>query len=161
MKVDIALAGTEEWRTLRDVRLRALAEAPYAFGSTLDRELAFDREDWVGRLAAGRTFFARQGDHVVGLASYYEEEGREGERQLVSMWVDPAARGSGAAPGLVVAVRSAAAAEGARSLTLFVADGNDRARRLYERLGFRSTGERQSLPSDPSIGEERYAVALP
>lgn len=58
------------------------------------------------------------------------------------------------------AVREAAEREGARVLTLFVADGNDRARRLYERLGFRSTGERQPLPSDPARGEERYAVRL-
>jgi len=96
----------------------------------------------------------------VGLVSYYVEPGREDERQLVSMWVDPRARGSGAAVQLVAAVREAAAVEGARVLTLFVADGNDRARRLYERLGFRPTGERQPLPSDPARSEERYAVRL-
>lgn len=159
ISVDRASAG--DWRTLRDVRLRALTEAPYAFGSTLERELAFDESTWRERAAAGRTFLARRAGQVVGVVGYCTEEGREDERQLVSMWVDPYARGSGAAELLVAAVREAAAAEGARALTLFVADGNDRARRLYQRLGFRPTGERQELPSDPCRGEERYAVRLP
>lgn len=151
----------QDWRTLRDVRLRALTEAPQAFGSTLERELAFEESTWRERAAAGRTFLAVRAGQVVGLAGYYAEPGREKERQLVSMWVDPYARGSGAAALLVAAVREAAAAEGARTLTLFVADGNDRARRLYERLGFRSTGERQELPSDPLRQEERFALPLP
>jgi ribosomal protein S18 acetylase RimI-like enzyme len=150
----------QDWRELRDVRLRALAESPRAFGSTLARELGYDERTWRERAAALRTFLARLDGDVVGLVSFYVEEGREDERQLVSMWVDPRARGSGAAAQLVAAVREAASDEGARVLTLFVADGNDRARRLYERLGFRSTGERQPLPSDPARGEERYAVRL-
>jgi ribosomal protein S18 acetylase RimI-like enzyme len=156
----IVRVTAQDWRTLRDVRLRALAEAPRAFGFTLERELGYDERTWRERAGAGRTFLARLAGDVVGLVSFYVEEGREAERQLVSMWVDPRARGTGVAALLVAAVREAAATEGARVLTLFVADGNDRARRLYERLGFRSTGERQPLPSDPARGEERYAVRL-
>ncbi|PFG39898.1 acetyltransferase (GNAT) family protein [Georgenia soli] len=158
--ITVERVSEQDWRTLRDVRLRALAEAPQAFGSTLERELAFDESTWRERAAAGRTFLALRAGQVVGLAGYYVEPGHEDERQLVSMWVDPYARGSGAAALLVSAVREAAAAEGARTLTLFVADGNDRARHLYERLGFRSTGERQALPSDPLRGEERFALSL-
>ena len=158
--VRIVRVTGRDWRTLREVRLHALAEAPSAFGSTLERELAYEEHTWRERAGAGRTFLARLDGDVVGLVSYYVEPGREDERQLVSMWVDPRARGSGAAVQLVAAVREAAAVEGARVLTLFVADGNDRARRLYEGLGFRPTGERQPLPSNPARGEERYAVRL-
>ncbi|MFH5821504.1 GNAT family N-acetyltransferase [Georgenia sp. AZ-5] len=160
MDVVVSRAGAAEWRTVREVRLRALAADPAAFGSTLAREQAFGDDVWRGRAGAGRTFLARRGGAVVGIASYYVEEGREDERQLVSMWVAPEARGSGIAPLLVGAVRDAAAAEGAAALTLFVAQGNEAARRLYERLGFRPTGEIQALPSDPSRGEERYALPL-
>jgi ribosomal protein S18 acetylase RimI-like enzyme len=46
------------------------------------------------------------------------------------------------------------------AVTLWIADGNARARRLYERLGFVSTGRRQSLPSDPSVGEEELIRRL-
>ena len=158
--ITVERVSEQDWRTLREVRLRALTEAPHAFGSTLERELAFDESTWRERAAAGRTFLARRAGQVVGLAGYYAEPGRADERQLVSMWVDPYARGSGAAALLVTAVREAAAAEGARTLTLFVADGNDRARCLYERLGFRCTGERRALPSDPLRDEERFAVPM-
>jgi len=158
--ITVASVTAREWRILRDVRLRALTDAPHAFGSTLERELAYGEDVWRERAAAGRTFLARRAGQVVGLVGYYAEPGRDDERQLVSMWVDPYARGCGAAELLVAAVRAAVAAEGVRTLTLFVADGNEGARRVYERLGFRTTGERQALPSDPTRAEERYALSL-
>ena len=52
------------------------------------------------------------------------------------------------------------AADGARTVSLWVGDGNARARRLYERLGFTGAGERQPLFSDPRIGEERMERVL-
>jgi RimJ/RimL family protein N-acetyltransferase len=38
---------------------------------------------------------------------------------------------------------------------------NAHARALYERCGFTLTGERQPLPSDPSIGEVAMSRTLP
>ncbi|KAE8763674.1 GNAT family N-acetyltransferase [Georgenia thermotolerans] len=160
MDVTVSAADVAEWRAVREVRLRALAADPGAFGSTLARELAFDDGVWRERVAAGRTFLARRDGVVVGIASFYAEPGRQDERELVGMWVTPEARRTGVAPALVEAVRRAAAAEGAARLTLFIAEGNEPARRLYERLGFRSTGEVQELQSDPCRGQERYALAL-
>ncbi|WP_448073907.1 GNAT family N-acetyltransferase [Georgenia yuyongxinii] len=149
-----------DWPTLKDVRLRALAADPAAFASTLAREQAFEDEVWRERAGAGRSFIARRDGAVVGVVSYYLEDARPGERQLASMWVAPQARRFGVAHALVEAVQEAAAAEGAARLTLFVVDDNDAARRLYERLGFRPTGEVQALPTDPRRSEVRYALAL-
>jgi ribosomal protein S18 acetylase RimI-like enzyme len=44
---------------------------------------------------------------------------------------------------------------------LWVTETNPHARALYERLGFTPTGERQPLPSDPSIGEIAMSRTLP
>jgi GNAT superfamily N-acetyltransferase len=59
---------------------------------------------------------------------------------LMAMWVHPAVRGSGAADELVAAVLDWAKSEGARLVRLNVIQRNDRARRFYERIGFRATG---------------------
>jgi ribosomal protein S18 acetylase RimI-like enzyme len=150
--VDIRLAEPDDWTLLRDVRLRALADAPGAFASTLSREQAFDEAEWRGRITRGPWWLALDGGRAVGLVAAFAED--DDERHLVAMWVDPAHRGSAVAAQLVEAARAWAASDGGRTLILWVADGNERARRFYERLGFRGTGVRQPLPSAPQVGEE-------
>jgi ribosomal protein S18 acetylase RimI-like enzyme len=162
----------DDWELLRDVRLAALSEAPYAFGSTYAREAVFTRETWRGRLSSERsvTFFARRepGNAVLadtgpadrapaGLAGVYVEDGAA---DLVSMWVRPAARGLGVGEALVTAAASWAKANDFGSLFLRVTESNGPARRLYERCGFSPTGESEPLPSDPALPVLRMSRAL-
>ncbi len=73
-----------------------------------------------------------------------------GAWQLVGMWVDPKARGTGVAGTLVETVAGHAAARGADALVLWVTEINDRARAFYRRLGFTPTGARQPVrPDEP------------
>jgi GNAT superfamily N-acetyltransferase len=153
--VDVQRAGPANWETVKLTRLRALADSPRSFGSTLAREVRFDDEEWQRRVAAGNWFLAWSRGCPVGLVAAIAEDGRPDERHLVAMWVEPERRGSGAAAALMKTVCEWARVDGAASVTLWVADGNLRARRFYERLGFCSTGERQPLPSAPEISEER------
>jgi ribosomal protein S18 acetylase RimI-like enzyme len=69
------------------------------------------------------------------------------------MWVSPRARGHGVGEALVSAVTGWAAARGFAAVHLWVTETNSPARRLYERCGFKPTGERKPLPSDPSLHE--------
>ena len=158
--IDVRRVGPDEWTELRDVRLRALADAPYAFASTHAREAAFGEAEWQRRIGGGPWWLARVDGVPVGIVAGYVTEDDGDVRHLVAMWVEPAHRGYGAAAPLVEAVCRWAADDGGRAVSLWVADGNDRARRFYERLGFTGTGERQPLPSDPEIGEERFELPL-
>jgi GNAT superfamily N-acetyltransferase len=153
-----------EWVALRAVRLAALADAPGAFGSTSARELAFDEAEWRRRAANTPTFIAWRGDEPVGLVAVVARQEGDGtgsrrEWELLSMWVSPDARGGGSADLLVSAAAEVARAGSAERLTLWVADGNARARAFYLRAGFRPTGVWQTFRRhDGSTFEEEQLV---
>jgi ribosomal protein S18 acetylase RimI-like enzyme len=130
----------EEWEVLRDVRLRALEDAPDAFATTHAQALARPDDwwrDWAQRSAvdAGQAMFlAWEAAQAVGLAGAYGDRRRF---DVVSMWIDPAHRGRGVASALL---RAALGFAGDAPVYLGVTEGNDAARRLYERHGFVATG---------------------
>ena len=71
--MDIRLVRPGEGHRLRELRLRALADAPDAFGSTLDRECAHGETEWVGWIegwdgSRNALFVAEDGRHWVGMA---------------------------------------------------------------------------------------------
>jgi len=57
---------------------------------------------------------------------------------LDDLFVDPAARGSGAAPALIAAAAEAARARGATLVRWITADDNYRARTAYDRVAMRT-----------------------
>jgi GNAT superfamily N-acetyltransferase len=136
------------------LRLRALADVPEAFGSTLARESAFADTVWVERAthgAAGEdkvSYVAADGDRLVGLATGSLEEGRF---NLFGMFVEPEARRRGVGAALVEAVIGWASDRGATSLYLGVTETNHPAIALYERCGFRPTGTRRPLEHTPAL----------
>ncbi|MFF2833800.1 GNAT family N-acetyltransferase [Cellulosimicrobium cellulans] len=170
MPTTVVRVRPDDWRDLRDVRLRALADAPTAFGSTLAREVALPDDVWHERAAQGRTLLARtvlddgtlaEGDRspcpVVGVAAVVPSPDDPTVAELVSVWVDPGARGTGVAAALLRSADALAVELGARTLALWVTTTNDRALRLYERAGFVRTGATKPLPSDPRLAELRMA----
>jgi GNAT superfamily N-acetyltransferase len=147
---------------LRALRLQALADAPMAFGSTLAREEAFTDEIWCERArhgAAGEdrvTFVAEAGDRWVGLATGIKEPSGDPPRArfaLVGMFVVPGARGQGVGSALVESVADWARERGAQRVYLSVTLTNWSAIRLYQRCGFRPTGNRQPLDHTPAVLE--------
>jgi ribosomal protein S18 acetylase RimI-like enzyme len=151
MKVDVRRLAPDDWQTWRTVRLAALADAPYAYGSTLAREQGFDEARWRGWLsgATGVAVAALSGADPVGAIGIYTGEGNA---MVVAAWVHPATRGQGVGDQLVAEVLDWSREQGYDQVVLRVADGNDPARRLFERNGFVATGERVPLESDPTVG---------
>ena len=144
-------ATPDDWHVVRDLRLLSLETDPESFGSTHAREVTYDEDKWRSRTE--NTFLAWVDGEAVGLAAGVWGQ----EAEVVSLWVAPAHRGAGLGAQLIEAVGQRAAELGATTVTLWVADGNPGARRVYERLRFRTTGQRGLLVSNPEIGQERLA----
>lgn len=150
--MQILRAGPDDWERLRDIRLRALLEAPEAFGSTHERDAAQTEDDWRA-FADGWEGTARQGVFVaadddgrwLGLAVGVVYEADTTLANLYAMWIDPAARGLGAGRRLVDSVVAWAAGTGADRLELCVTQANEPAVALYRSSGFEPTGGRGEL----------------
>ncbi len=70
------------------------------------------------------------------------------EAEILTLAVAPPARRQGVGRGLLAAAAGIAAAHGAQTLFLEVADNNAAARALYEREGFRQAGRRRRYYPD-------------
>jgi GNAT superfamily N-acetyltransferase len=147
----------DDWRLLREVRLAALADAPYAYGSSLAVERDFDEAGWRRRFGSGLWAVARD-QEPVGLVGTYLSDGDT--PMLVAMWVSPGYRGRGVGDLLVTEVLQWAAQNRWSQVVLRVADGNDAARKLFVRHGFTPTGRRQPLESDPGVSTETLSRAI-
>jgi ribosomal protein S18 acetylase RimI-like enzyme len=153
----------DEWERWRAFRLAMLADAPYAFGTTLAEASAYTEETWRERTALMATsedtvlYVADDGADWQASAGGYVEDG---VANVFSVWTRPDARGNGHAEAAVTAVVEWARGRGETEIRLWVTDTNDTARRLYERLGFAGNGTVQPLPSDPRLTESEYALPL-
>jgi ribosomal protein S18 acetylase RimI-like enzyme len=155
--VEISRIGPEDWQVFRDLRLRALRDAPAAFGSRYDDWVGAPESRWRDRVAnVPLNLIARLDGGLAGMASGVLEG--EDEAELISMWVDPAARGSGVADALIVAVVEWAAATG-RTTYLMVRSDNHRAVAAYAKAGFVDLG----VPPDrdPDLPPENKMVPAP
>lgn len=149
MIVRRAVVGDEP--NLRELRLQALSDAPDAFGSTYERELGRTLWDWRRWLSPGVTFILEGPEGASGIVAGSRDAGDPTIVRLMAMWVHPSIRGSGAGDALVAAVFSWAQAESARVVQLDVVGRNLRARRFYERNGFRLTGRENVRERDGEI----------
>jgi ribosomal protein S18 acetylase RimI-like enzyme len=149
--IDVRRVQIDEWEALRDMRLRALADSPDAFGSTHAEAVARPERwwrDWTERSAAGAAqamFLAWDAGEPVGIAGVFREES---SYIVISMWTVPERRGRGVGRSLLDA---AVAFAGDEEIVLSVTEGNDAARRLYESYGFVPTGATEPLRSNTAL----------
>jgi GNAT superfamily N-acetyltransferase len=122
----------ERWRS---IRLQALEEAPHAFGTTYSEAAQWSRARWEAQVIEFATFVAVVHGHDVGVARGAAHQ-NIGTRELISMWVEPAAWRQGIGAQLIDGVAAWANVAGATALVLDVVATNASALSLYERAGF-------------------------
>lgn len=160
--------AADEGPRVRALRLRALRDAPHAFASSVEDELARAGSVWdslarrsergeaddargaEGAIGASVVWVAVVGGEWIAMAGSFWFDRAAGIAQLWGMWVDPPARGRGLGRRLVEEVASWATDRGAARLRLGVVDRAPEAVAFYERLGFTHTGETRALPPDGS-----------
>ncbi|WP_374969049.1 GNAT family N-acetyltransferase [Terrabacter sp. BE26] len=137
---ELRVISSDDWEAFRAVRLRALADSPDSFRATLDAAAAHAPSVWRDRAAGpGPLVLAFSGSDPIGMGGLYTPDA-SGEAFLWGMWVEPASRGRGVAAGVLERLLEHADDQGCH-VVLHVTEGNETARRLYERHGFTATGE--------------------
>jgi GNAT superfamily N-acetyltransferase len=146
--------------TLRDLRLRSIADSPDAFGQPLAEALARPDIEWLrsarqASLGEERTWLiAEEAGRTVGIV--------QGRRRspftlmLFSLWVDPSARRLGVGRILIGALEGWASGWGADETLLWVMAGNHHAIEFYRELGFSTVGR----GSDAQSGARFGAIAM-
>jgi len=141
----------------RDLRLRALRDAPDSFGDTLAEAAAQPQSYWedltrsVTEPDRHVMFLACRGEAVLGSTYGLLDRGRTETGRVGGMWVDAAWRGRGVGRALLEAVFHWAREGGLKRLELWAPAHNPAAIALYSRAGFEATGPRCPLPSNPSL----------
>jgi ribosomal protein S18 acetylase RimI-like enzyme len=163
MTAEVVRADAEDWAAVREIRLRALSDAPEAFAARLADERDRSEPQWRDRLSSSdaSTFLALDDGDPVGLVTVYREPESRTCAHLVSLWVSPDQRGRGVATSLTEAVLDWARLSQVQTVDLWVTENNEAARHLYERCGFIASGERQPLPSHPRLQEIEMRRGIP
>jgi ribosomal protein S18 acetylase RimI-like enzyme len=140
----------DDWKDWRELRLAALADAPFAFGSRYEDWVDAEEERWRARLSVPGSYnlIAFLDGTPAGLASGLPSHDEPDVRELVSMWISPAARGRGLGDHLMAAIETWARSDGAVAVELSVVQGNDNAQALYARHGYELTDKSGDLMPD-------------
>ena len=134
-----------EVNLFKNLRLKALQDAPYAFSSTYESALRRTDESWreqAERTAQGTdraTFISFLDDEPVGIAALYRLENQADVGELLQVWVAPGQRGGQAARSLMDAVFTWAGENHFCKIIASVRRENPRAIQFYLKYSFSIT----------------------
>jgi GNAT superfamily N-acetyltransferase len=141
----------------RALRLRALRDAPDAFGATFADAEAQPLSYWETLT----TSVTEPGRHVMFLACECEtvcgstygllDRERSDAGRVGGMWVEPAWRRQGVGRALLQTVFAWARERGLKRLGLWAPAHSPAAMALYRQAGFHETGRRRPLPTNSAL----------
>jgi len=154
MAIRIRMAAPADWRSWRDLRLRALADTPDAFGETVAAASQRDDAAWIASTAAQRSRGLLVAEHdgvAIGMTVARIAPDSPRTANLYAMWVAPEARRLGVGRALLDAAIRWSRFGGASELALRVTDSNTAAYQLYRDLGFVDMGRTEPLRPDSQL----------
>jgi RimJ/RimL family protein N-acetyltransferase len=156
LNIEIVTASSNDAKRLRDLRLRALADAPYAFGADYKVESEKLIEYWQDYLKNTDWCFAVIDGVDIGLLAVDKADAdRNSDCWMASWWLEEAYRGQGIPKLMLEWFDKLCIAKGWNKQGLGVWPENERAIAAYMKLGFvkgekplqsRSRPEKMYLP---------------
>jgi GNAT superfamily N-acetyltransferase len=165
MSVVIRAIGGEEWSLWRGLRLRALADSPDAFRSTLEEERAQPDSWWaeiIGTTAAhprGGLWVATFDGQAAGML-FGRIDPDYGASHFGAMWVAPEFRSRDVGSELIKAGLAWAKESGVSEAELWITEGNTKATAFYQRHGFQPTDETQALRPGSDLTVRKLTTSL-
>jgi GNAT superfamily N-acetyltransferase len=164
--VELRRLASHEVNLHRDLRLRALRDAPDSFGETFadtaGRSITYweDLTRSVTEPGPHVMFLACEREDIVGSTYGLLDRARSDAGWVGGMWVEPAWRGRGVGRALLREVFGWARERGLRRLGLWAPAHSPAAIALYSRVGLRKTGEERQLPVNSALSVIAMEVDL-
>lgn len=149
MMIKVELLGSDHWNRLKSLRLAALKDSGFAFGSNYEREAAFTDQEWITQFARTFNLIASCDgfDAAIMTIDMLVATNGVGDHQTTcwigSCWSDPLYRGRGLFRELFKYIDSRAVELNWQRQGLGVWADNLPAISAYEALGFKIIGEPQ------------------
>lgn len=155
-----------DWLLYKAIRLNSLKDSPDSFGSTYERESAFQTDQWKSRLKIPPSardavmLGAVVGSTYVGLVSCVIKGAAARSATLYQMWVAPEFRKDGIGRALLEGVFKWASRHNVTHVSLSVSTTNIAAISLYNSAGFEPTGVIELLRPGSVIETQTMEVVL-
>lgn len=157
MNVEVRTITADDWSLLRNVSLRALADSPDAFRTTLAEAQALTEDFWRQRAeGAAPILMVLEDGRGVAMGGVFTPPD-SAVAYVWGMWTAPEARGRGYAAGLLTDLVNWCR-DRDLGVRLHVTEGNLVARRLYVLHGFKSTGAWEPLREGSALRVEELQL---
>ena len=153
-----------DWQQLKNIRLKCLKEAAFAFGSQYGIEIVFSDKQWQGFLAAeSRRYFGiiNEVNELIGLAGIKLQQSNQW--YIFGVYVMPEYRGQNLMTDLLsylIIDTSELVSKNGLSLALIVATGNMPALKIYQQLGFKIVEELEPRQMGDGSSSSEYLMEL-
>lgn len=144
-KIEIVQLAPDNWKLLKDMRLKALQTDPLAFGRTYEEESGLSEEDWKAKLTDPDVewFFSKKDGKFVAMAGihFLKRKVVEHKAEINGVFVDPEYRKQGVGEDLMRNLLAKLRANPKIvKIDLQVCAVQESAVKMYEKLGFRTVG---------------------
>ncbi len=132
--ISIKKISADDWRSLRELRLKAVVDSPEAFGDSIEVIENRSEEYWINGINSSDVFISQAIDKWVGMIIFKQDS--DGVWSIKSLWVEPDYRKQGIGKMLMEKAIESAKENHVSLIELGVNTESESAINLYKSLGF-------------------------